>query len=267
MRRMDYAAGECADNLTALAARANAEHHAVERAAREQVQHAVAAGRALLAIKQIVGHGAFMPWLAQHFTGSARTARVYMWLAAQPAAKWQRAATLSLRTAIKEIRQWDTLMSNGGGCEYYTPTLILDLSIRVMGGLDLDPAWHPDCAVKAKRTYTAKQNGLAQEWRGRLFLNPPFGKAIKLWIKKAVDAYAAGDVTQMIILTGARTDSSWFRLLDDYPLCFVHRRIPYSKDNTPPFPSALAYAGPRVDRFARTFARIGTIYIPYASRV
>src|SRR5262245_61588602 len=164
MRRMDYAAGECADNLTALAARANAEHHAVERAAREQVQHAVAAGRALLAIKQIVGHGAFMPWVAHHFTGSARTARLYMWLAAQPEAKWQRAATLSLRTAIKEIRQWDTLMGNGGGCEYYTPTLILDLSIRVMGGLDLDPAWHPDCAVKAKRTYTAKQNGLAQEW-------------------------------------------------------------------------------------------------------
>jgi DNA N-6-adenine-methyltransferase (Dam) len=267
MRRLDYAQGECADNLTALAARANAEHHAVERAAREQVQHAVAAGRALLAIKKIVGHGAFMPWLTQHFAGSARTARVYMWLAAQPEAKWQRAANMSLRSAMKEIRLRDTLMGTGGGCEYYTPTLILALAIRVMGGLDLDPAWHPDCQVKAKRVYTAEQNGLAQEWRGRLFLNPPFGKIIKLWIKKAVDAHAAGDVTQAIILTGARTDSGWFRLLDDYPLCFVHRRVPYKDDDKPPFPSVLAYAGPRVARFARTFGEIGTIYIPYAARV
>jgi hypothetical protein len=39
-----------------------------------------------------------------------------MWLAAQPEAKWQRAANMSLRSAMKEIRLRDTLMGTGGGC-------------------------------------------------------------------------------------------------------------------------------------------------------
>src|SRR5262245_14657536 len=129
MRRLglDYAAGEIATDLTTLAAKANAEHLAVERCAREQVRHAVECGKALLTIKALVGHGGFMEWLEQHFTGSGRTARVYMWLAAQPETYWQRAANMSLRAAIKEIRLRDTLMGSGS-VEYPSPKLLLDLS-------------------------------------------------------------------------------------------------------------------------------------------
>src|SRR5262245_10950627 len=132
MRRVDYAAGETFDILAALARTVNAEHRAVEQALNESVRHAIEAGKALIAVKRIVGHGHFGDWLKNHFAGSHRTANHYMFLAGLSPQDSQRVAKMALRAAIKEHRMVHTLMGSGGGMEYYTPTKILDLSVKVM---------------------------------------------------------------------------------------------------------------------------------------
>jgi hypothetical protein len=87
---MDY--DDCADSellpvvanlasLEQLAERANEAHAEVLLTAQNAVEHALAAGRALVEAKRLCRHGHWFAWLADHFRGSKRTAQAYMRLA------------------------------------------------------------------------------------------------------------------------------------------------------------------------------------------
>jgi hypothetical protein len=89
-------------DLRDLAERINVEHQQAEAALNHGVEHALAAGRMLVEAKAQIPHGEWLPWLAQNFEGSQRTARTYMLVANRwPAleANRQRAANLSIRQA------------------------------------------------------------------------------------------------------------------------------------------------------------------------
>lgn len=65
-----------------------------------------------------------------------------------------------------------------------------------MGRNDLDPAstavaqqW-----IQATAYYTLEGNGLAQDWRGRVWLNPPYGKQIGRWVDKTLNEYRQGNM-------------------------------------------------------------------------
>lgn len=62
-----------------------------------------------------------------------------------------------------------------GENEWFTPQRYSEAARSVMGAIDLDPATHPIAqqTVRAISHYTAAENGLAQEWHGRVWLNPP----------------------------------------------------------------------------------------------
>ena len=73
----------------------------------------------------------------------------------------------------------------------------------------LDPAASDDNA-KCEKYYTKEQNGLAQSWQGEtVFCNPPYGRNVGEWVKKAHDEHAKGDCT-IVMLLFARTDTKWF---------------------------------------------------------
>ena len=84
--------------LEMLAATANKEHAATEKAAVNMLEHARKAGEALAKAKATVGHGRWSKWLKESFRGSDRTARDYM----RVAANWQNSATLEAKS-IKEV--------------------------------------------------------------------------------------------------------------------------------------------------------------------
>lgn len=146
--------------------------------------------------------------------------------------------------------------------EWYTPQHIIDAVLDVLGGIDLDPCSNPgEPAVPAGHHHTYLDNGLAQTWSGRVYMNPPYGRGIGDWTEKLREAYEAGDVTEAVALLPARTDTAWMHDLREHPRCFIRGRISFSgHENAAPFPSCAVYFGERADAFARAFGELGDTY-------
>jgi len=106
--------------------------------------------------------------------------------------------------------------------------------------------------AKAPQFFDMADDGLSQNWWGEVWMNPPFGRELKLWIQKAVDEYTWNqDVAKIWILVPARTDTTWFSVLfhNAYRIWFVNKRLNHSHPETgtsrgtrssSPFPSMLA---------------------------
>lgn len=60
-------------------------------------------------------------------------------------------------------------------------------------GFTLDACAMPENA-KCKTYYTPEQDGLAQPWEGVVWCNPPYGRQIGQWVKKAHDTAVRGGV-------------------------------------------------------------------------
>lgn len=72
-----------------------------------------------------------------------------------------------------------------------------------MDGIDLDPASSVEAnkIVKAKYFFTDKDDGLKQEWRGRVFMNPPYAsELIGPFCTQLSTHYQNGSVTAAIAL-------------------------------------------------------------------
>lgn len=147
--------------------------------------------------------------------------------------------------------------------EWYTPPDIIDRVVDVLGAIDLDPCSnsHDTPNVPAAHHFTQADDGLAQWWQGRVYMNPPYGRALADWINKLHREYRTGHVTEAIALVPSRTDTQWFRQLRDYPRCFVWGRLRFSGMETgAPFPSMAVYLGTNRKRFVTIFGAIGDVY-------
>lgn len=157
-----------------------------------------------------------------------------------------------------------------GDEESYTPVQYLESARVVMGGIDLDPASN-DMAqqdVQAATYYTVHDDGLSQEWHGRLWMNPPYtARVINQFIDKAVKHYLAGEVTQAIILTNNNTDTSWFHQCAGAAsgICFTAGRINFLKPDgsksSPTNGQSFFYLGDNLAGFNAEFSQYGLVMI------
>ncbi len=203
--------------------------------------------------------------------------------------RWQRLGRLSedqyqyRLTRIREGSNRNPIFSSAS-VEWLTPREILELSVSVLGEIDLDP-----CAergephnVPAREHWTKDKNGLGKRiWTGTVFMNPPYGPdrvrraddpddqdggPVERWCERLIESYRIGTVSQAIALLPSRTDRDWFRLFDFAPVCFIAGRLKFhgtcSDGSTAPFPSALFYVGSEKRRFSAVFAAIGSIREP-----
>ena len=65
-------------------------------------------------------------------------------------------------------------------------------------GFTLDACALPENA-KCKTYYTPEQDGLAQPWEGVVWCNPPYGRQIGQWVKKAHDTATRGGLVVMLL--------------------------------------------------------------------
>jgi len=89
-------------SLSQLALAIRDEVDAADREFQSAVQHATKAGELLIEAKGKVGHGGWLPWLRENFSGSVRSAQGYMRLAADQA-NAQRVAHLGIKGAPREL--------------------------------------------------------------------------------------------------------------------------------------------------------------------
>ncbi len=157
-------------------------------------------------------------------------------------------------------------MKSSASSEWYTPPKIIERVLMLFDDIDLDPCSnsHEAPNVPASTLYTKADDGLAQPWGGRVFLNPPYGDTIGLWIDKLIIEYQAMQVEAAIALIPGRTDTAWFWPLWQYPLCFVRGRLKFispgnPEENSATFPSVIAYLGTDIKNFTRYFGDLGHI--------
>ena len=88
---------------------------------------------------------------------------------------------------------------------------------------DLDVCALPENA-KCEKYYTPEQDGLAQEWTGVCWCNPPYGRQIGKWVRKA-----ALSNTTVVMLLPARTDTKWFHdyILHKAEIRFLRGRLKF----------------------------------------
>lgn len=167
-------------------------------------------------------------------------------------------------SAPEPVNKLAALMSSESP-EHYTPTEIWQTAAACLGGIDLDPCSNSKESpnVQALRYFTRDDDGLAQEWGGKVFMNPPYGDEIKAWVIKLRQEYDAGRVTEAIALVPARTDTAWFQLLagEYFPFCNVIGRLKFiGNTQSAPFPSTIFYLGENVGAFYRHFSEFGHIF-------
>ncbi len=144
--------------------------------------------------------------------------------------------------------------------EWYTPAEVIERVVEALGAIDLDPCADPAKRVPATKHHTENDDGLARPWHGRVYMNPPYGDAIRTWIQKLGAEYEAGRTVEAIALIPARTDTAWFRDLPWEWACLVTGRLEFSEHGVgAPFPSALLYLGQRPAAFVNAFGDFGLI--------
>jgi hypothetical protein len=204
-------------------------------------------------------------------------------IVAKESMRWQRIARLSdkdFESRLKQLRESGShgatngFIKNGAfssaSDEHYTPREILDAVVDVLGKIDLDPCAeaHGDRAnVPARDHYTRKDDGLSKQWKGRVFMNPPYGLEVSEWVAALINFHKSGEVPEAIALLAARTDTIWFKTLDEWPVCFVTGRLNFLGTNTgngsAMFPSAIFYLGSAHRTvFERRFAQLGSVRPP-----
>jgi phage N-6-adenine-methyltransferase len=93
--------------------------------------------------------------------------------------------------------------------------------------------------AKCDQYFTEEDNGLEQEWEGSCWMNPPYGRTIKSWMKKAYESSLEG--ATVVCLVPSRTDTVWWH---DYAVKgdieFIKGRLKFGGHKNPaPFPSAV----------------------------
>jgi phage N-6-adenine-methyltransferase len=116
-----------------------------------------------------------------------------------------------------------------------TPVKFFEDMAAQYGPFDIDvcaDATNAKCPVYFDKT----SDGLAQKWIGKCWMNPPYGRDIGKWMKKASESNAT-----VVCLVPARTDTKWWH---DYAMkgeiTFIKGRLKFGNaTNSAPFPSAV----------------------------
>jgi phage N-6-adenine-methyltransferase len=241
----------------------------------DNVRCFIDAGEKLAGQKKLLGHGKWLPWLADNegtLGFGERTSRCLIKIY-NFSEKRQLTADIDHPTAIRMLRAiWGNETVRGtqgtGENEWYTPSRYVEMARETMGCIDIDPATSivAQYNIKAKSFFTIEDDGLAKEWNGNVWLNPPYAQpAIQHFVEKLVGEVATRRTTQAIMLTHNYTDTEWFHIgaRACSALCFTRGRIkfvsPEGEEAAPTQGQAFFYFGDRHNDFKKIFSTIGFV--------
>jgi len=157
---------------------------------------------------------------------------------------------------------------NSGNNEWYTPSEYIESARVVMGSIDVDPASSDlaNTVVKATAFYTIDNSGLDKEWKGNIWLNPPYSNdLISVFIDKLISEYENNNIKEAIVLVNNATETKWFQNLMNIAIsvCFTSGRVKYWCANgtfgAPLQGQTILYVGDNPIGFAHEFIKHGFI--------
>ena len=168
------------------------------------------------------------------------------------------------KSVVLEVQKRPHVANNSGNNEWYTPSEYIEAARKAMGSIDTDPASN-DIAnkiVKAEKYYTIETNGLAHDWTGNVWMNPPYSSDL---ISKFVEKLKEQRVNynQAIILVNNATETQWFYEIVKIAsaVCFPKSRVkfymPDGKTGAPLQGQAVLYVGNNTEKFISAFGGIG----------
>jgi phage N-6-adenine-methyltransferase len=242
----------------------------------DSVRYLIEAGHRLAKKKDKVGHGNWLRWLEANADllgfETPRTAQRLM----DVASKCDASVVFGDNEALAISRQiWGHNVRGTGGTgqnEWFTPAKYIALARQVLGEIDLDPATHEtaQATIQAKQFFTKADNGLAQKWHGRVWLNPPY-TFVADFVSKMVAERQAGRVSAAIMLTHNYTDTTWFHEAQAAAnaICFTRGRVDFYKLDgdiaKPTQGQAFFYFGNDFLTFEARFKEIGFV-VPAAAQ-
>lgn len=175
------------------------------------------------------------------------------------------ATSEQVQQAVQSVKSKPHVANNSGDNEWYTPKEYIDAACQVLGHIDVDPASNPVAneVVRATTYYTAEDSGLDKDWKGTLWMNPPYESGlIGQFVEKLCDSYASGAVTKAVVLVNNATETRWFQSLAEQAsaICFPKGRVKFwhpRKVAVPLQGQAILFLGPKTDEFARAFSQFG----------
>ena len=99
----------------------------------------------------------------------------------------------------------DKVIFSSKSSEWETPKELFD-ELDKEFSFDLDPCCTKENA-KCRLFITKEEDGLKEPWLGNVFMNPPYGREIGKWVRKAFEESRRAAV--VVCLLPARTDTAW----------------------------------------------------------
>lgn len=132
------------------------------------------------------------------------------------------------------------VMTSSSRMTWATPQQWYDY-LNLEFGFTLDPCCVPETA-KCAKYYTPEDDGLAHSWAGeRVFMNPPYGREIGAWMRKAYTEARDGHAL-VVAFVPARVDTAWWH---EYAVKATEIRFPKGRvkfagaTHSAPFPIAI----------------------------
>ncbi len=164
----------------------------------------------------------------------------------------------------------DAMMSSDRQ-DWATPPPFLEwLAERFGFEPDLDPAAAAH-NTKAPHYFTEAQNGLFQNWFGKVWINPPFGAALPTWIDKCILESQRDEVECVFCLIPARTDTKYFHekiARHASYIYFVKGRFEFRFDSEIKNPKGCALFPSMLVIFDKNYLQteMRTLYVPLSAR-
>lgn len=123
--------------------------------------------------------------------------------------------------------------------EWATPQALFD-ALNEKYAFTLDPC-SDGLNAKCSKFFTEKDDGLSQDWsQDTVFMNPPYGRAIGDWIRKAYEESVKG--ATVVCLIPSRTDTRYWHdyVMKADEICLIRGRVKFGgSKQSAPFPSAI----------------------------
>lgn len=155
-----------------------------------------------------------------------------------PTMKCGQPPAVAYKVEERERRMNSALLSSKK-MDYCTPQGFFD-TLNAEFHFTLDAA-ATEKSAKCKNFYTPETDGLTAPWNiggGSAFCNPPYGRALGAWVRKAYEEAQAG--TTVVLLIPARTDTAYFHdyIYGKAEIRFLRGRLHFEDEDGNRFPPA-----------------------------